>query len=168
MQGKSVYTILISIIAVLSLALAVLIVILLTMNTDAAKQSGTDERVIPLEEQVEYRLYGDDSKEAIFNIKSTDKHPNSFIMASVSIVFDAGHKSSLLEERQTLIGTKYLSELKQATIEYFRGKTFEELQAEEGMQKARDDLKDIYNKIVGNGTDKKIIIKVIFDKWIIQ
>lgn len=170
MQGKSLYTILLSIIAVLSLALAVLIVILLTINPGSAeKPSGVDERIIPIEEQVEFKLYGsDDSKEAVFNIKSTEKHPNSFIMASVSIFYDAGNKSSLLEERKALVENTYLSELKQATIEYFRSKTYEELQAEEGMKKAREELKDIYNKIVGNGTDKKIIVKVIFDRWIIQ
>ncbi len=174
MQGKTLYTILLSIIAVLTLAVAVLIIILFTYNTGKAIPAERNiKRAIPPEEQAEFRLYGSSeengSSDAVFNIKNTDKHPNSFIMASISIIYDGGEKNKHLEERTDLIQRVYLSQLKQATIEYFREKTFEELQNPEAMEDARNSLLETYNNIVSNeGTEDLFIIKVVFDKWIIQ
>ncbi|NLM74496.1 MAG: flagellar basal body-associated FliL family protein [Clostridiaceae bacterium] len=176
MQGKTLYTILLSIIAVLTLALAVLIIVLFTFNANIEKGMQTAnnavQRIVPPSEQAEFKLYGnsnDSSTDAVFNIKSTSQHPNSFIMASVSIIYDGGKKNKLLEERQDLIERVYLSQLKEATIEYFRNQTFEELQASDSMKIAREELKEIYNDIVSNqGTEERFIIKVVFDKWILQ
>ncbi len=174
MQGKTLYTILLSIIAVLTLALAVLIVILFTYNagkTLPVKQNV--QRTVPPEEQAVFRLYGSSerngSNDAVFNIKNDDKHPNSFIMASISIIYDGGKRNKHLEKRTELIERVYLSQLKQATIEYFRGKTFDELQESDAMEDARKNLMETFNNILSNeGTEEPFIIKVVFDKWIIQ
>lgn len=177
LQGKSLYTILLSIIAVLTLALAVLIIILFTFNANIEKSmqpaSGSGaQRIVPPEEQAEFRLFSSENGSAtdnVFSIKSTPQHPNSFIMASVSIIYDGGKKNKLLEERKDLIERVYLSQLKEATIEYFRNQTYEELQASDSMKIAREELKEIYNDIISNqGTEDRFIIKVVFDKWILQ
>ena len=176
MQGKSLYTILLSIIAVLTLALAVLIIfIFTTLNSTTPQPAGGDgivvSRVVAPEEMAEFKLCGsvDENGKAqgdVFNIKSTDDHPSSFIMASVSIIYDGGDKNALLEQRKALLEKTYSSELKQATIDYFRNKTFNELQAPGAMQEARDTLKDSYCKIIGE--DSNIILKVVFGQWLIQ
>jgi flagellar basal body-associated protein FliL len=178
LTGKSLNTILLAIIAVLTLALAVMSVFLFTAGNDKKTtveetEKKTTERVVPPEEQAEFNLYAGDSEEAnagdaVFNIKSTEDHPNSFLMASVSIIYDGGSKNELLETRKSLLKSTYLSDLKQATIEYFRGKTFEELQATDAMQIARDNLKEIYSKIISQDPEEKIILRIVFDKWIIQ
>jgi flagellar basal body-associated protein FliL len=179
LQGKTLYTILLSIIAVLTLALAVLVIFIFTAfntgktdTTVKANANSSAERVVPPEEQAELKLYSaesdDKNGDSVFNIKSTQEHPNSFLMASVSIIYDAGEKNKLLESRKSLLEKTYLSELKQATIEYFRNQSFEDLQASDAMQKARDSLKDIYSGIISSNKDLNIIIKIVFDKWIIQ
>lgn len=180
MQGKSLYTILLSIIAVLTLALAVMVIFLFTaFNTNKANpaeatEKSATERVVPPEEQAEFNLYTTGAEaasgkgDAVFNIKSTEEHPNSFLMASISVVYDGGDKNTLLEKRKTLLENTYLSEFKQATIEYFRDQSYEDLQSEDSMQKSRNSLKDIYSKIISQDPEEKIILKIIFDKWIIQ
>ncbi|NMA65513.1 MAG: flagellar basal body-associated FliL family protein [Clostridiaceae bacterium] len=175
MQGKTLYTILLSIIAVLTLALTVLIIILFTFNAErvpSANVGGEVTRIVPPDEQTEYKLFGssnDSNTDNIFTIKSTSQHPNSFIMASVSIIYDGGKRNKYLEERTDLIERVYLSQLKEATIEYFRGQTFEQLQTSDSMKIAREALLDIYNDIISNqGTEERFIIKVVFDKWILQ
>jgi flagellar basal body-associated protein FliL len=178
LQGKTLYTILLSIIAVLTLSLAVLVIfIFTTYNGNVSilknnnKKAELKERVVPIEEQVEFKLFGTEEsangRGAIFNIKSSKDHPDGFLMASISVVYDAGEKNKKLEERKELIEKSYLSEIKQSTIEYFRERTYEELQKSDGMKKSREDLKKIYNQIIGKNNEN-IIIKVIFDQWIIQ
>lgn len=173
MQGKSLYTILLSIIAVLTLALTVMIIFIFTaFNTNRGVSSGETpkpliERAVPKEEQVEFQLYGE-GNEAIFNIKSTEDHPNSFLMASISIIYDGGKKNKLAEERKQLLN-KNLSMLKQACIKYFMSQSFEELSGEEAMDKARTSLKVAFNEIVRtDDSEEAIIIDVVFDKWIRQ
>ncbi|NLX63695.1 MAG: flagellar basal body-associated FliL family protein [Clostridiaceae bacterium] len=168
------YTILLSIIAVLTLALAVMIIFIFTaFNTNRAIPSSGEtpkplvERVVPKEEQVEFKLYGE-TNEAIFNIKSTETHPNSFLMASISIIYDGGKKNKQVEERKELLN-KNLSLLKQACIKYFMSQSYEDLNGEEAMDKARASLKDAFNEIVRtDDSDEAIIIDVVFDKWIRQ
>lgn len=177
MQGKSLYTILLSIIAVLTLALAVLIIfIFTTLNSTAANPPKTDgvvvSRVVAPEEMAEFKLCGsvdedgNEDKDGIFNIKSTEDHPGSYILVSVSIIYDGGDKNALLEQRKALLEKTYSSELKQETIEYFMGKTFNELHAPGAIQEAQGALKDTYCKIIGE--DSNIILKVVFGKWLIQ
>ena len=174
MQGKSLYTILLSIIAVLTLALTVMIIFIFTaFNTNKVASSSGEtpkplvERAVPKEEQVEFQLY-DDSNEAIFNIKSTEDHPNSFLMASISVIYDGGKKNKLAEERKQLL-EKNLSMLKQACIKYFMNQSYEDLSGEDAMDKARTSLKAAFNEIVRkDDSEDMIVIDVVFDKWIRQ
>ncbi len=178
MQGKTLYTILLAIIAVLTLALTVMVIFLVTTFNgrtpaveDITKRPVVKE-TIPPEEQAEFNLYatGDNANsktDALFNLKSTEDHPNSFLMASISIIYDAGEKNKLLESRKAFFET-YLSQLKEATIEYFRKKNLEDVRAEDAMQKCRDDLKEIYGQIISESSKEQIILRIVFDKWIPQ
>lgn len=176
MQGKTLYTILLSIIAVLTLALAVMVIFIFTaFNSNSGKPSSQEtqkplvERVVPKEEQAELQLYAssDGSNEAVFNIKSTEDHPNSFLLASISIIYDGGKKNKLLEER-TLLLKKNISMLKQASIKYFMGKSFDDLSEENAMEEARTSLKTTFNEIVRTDSEDAIVIDIVFDKWIKQ
>lgn len=175
MQGKTLYTILLSIIAVLTLALAVMIIFVFTAfngaNAKPVQETNKPlvERAVPKDEQAEYKLYTSSGSngDAIFNIKSTKEHPNSFLMASISILYDGGKKNKFLEERQLLFD-KNTSLLRQATIKYFMSQSFDELRAEDAMEKAQAALKAAYNDIVSIDSENMIVINVVFDKWIMQ
>lgn len=172
MQGKTSYTLLLSIIAVMALALAVMIVLFTTVFNAGPKDPSKEtkpplvERAVPMEERSEYRMY-EAGKDPIFSIKSTEDYPNSFLVTSVSIIFDGGKKNKNLEER-TLLIDKNLSLLKQQTIKYFMSQTFEELRQEDAMDKAKVALKESFNQIVSSESEDMIIIDVIFEKWIMQ
>jgi flagellar basal body-associated protein FliL len=175
LQGKTLYTILLSIIAVLTLALAVMIIFVFTAfnGNDGVPSSKESQkplvgRAVPKEEQAEFQLYGKEgNNEAVFNIKSTESHPNSFLMASISIIYDGGKKNKKLEERTALI-EKNLSMLKQDAIKYFLSQSFDDLSAADAMEKARTALKASFNEIVSVDSEEMIIIDVVFDKWIKQ
>lgn len=181
MQGKTLYTILLSIIAVLTLALAVLVIFLFTtfnsskVNPDEKDVKTSEERVVPTAEQARVNLYSVGSEDtsgkagqAIFNLKPSEDHASSFLMASISIVYDGGPKNEKLAARQELFEKTYLGELKEATIEYFRSKTYEDIVADNSMQVARDSLKEIYSKIISQDPEEKIILKIVFEQWIPQ
>lgn len=173
MQGKTLYTILLSIIAVLTLALAVMVIFIFTAfnNTKTNPEQGEEiqqvERVVPQDEQAEYKLYTEDSGDGIFTIKPSEAHPNSFLMTSISIIFDGGKKNKKLEDRQLLI-EKNNSLLKQATIKYFMSKSFEELGEEDAMENAKLSLKSAYNDIVSKDSEELLIIDVVIVKWMKQ
>jgi flagellar basal body-associated protein FliL len=174
LQGKTLYTILLSIIAVLTLALAVLIIFIFTAyNGNKVNPSSKEtqkplvERAVPKEERAELQLYADEGNEAIFNIRSTEDHPNSFLMASISIIYDGGKKNKKLEERKTLL-EKNLSMLKQASIKYFLNKSFEDLSKDDAMDDAQSALKAAFNEIVSTDSEEMIVIDVVFNKWIKQ
>ncbi|HPO75843.1 flagellar basal body-associated FliL family protein [Thermoclostridium caenicola] len=177
MQGKSLYAILLSIIAVLTLALAVLVIFLFTtyngINPD--KQANATEppqqvRDVPPEEQAKLNIYATEDGiggDAIFNLKPSPAHENSFLKASVTIVYDTGKKRKNLEER-TAILKECLGEFKEACIEYFRSQTYEQLSEDNAMEKARDTLRDKFNSILEGRTDERIVLRVVFEGWIIQ
>lgn len=177
MQGKSLYAILLSIIAVLALALAVLVIFLFTtynrINPDQganATEPPQQIRNVPPEEQARLNLYaGEDGTGgvAIFNLKSSPTHENGFLKASVSIVFDAGEKKKHLETRTGIV-KESVGEFKEACIEYFRSQTFEQLSEDNAMEKARDALKDKFNSILSDRVEERIILRVVFEDWIIQ
>ena len=178
MQGKSLYAVLLSIIAVLALALAVMVIFLFTTynrinpNPEAnnAKDLPQQTREVPPDEESRINLYaGEDGAggDAIFNLKASPAHENSFLKASVTIVFDAGEKKKHLEARTDLM-KDCEGEFKEACIEYFRSQTFEQLSEDAAMEKARDALKDKFNSIISKRIDERIIIRVVFEGWIIQ
>ena len=178
MQGKSLYAVLLSIIAVLALALAVMVIFLFTTynrinpNPEAnnAKDLPQQTREVPPDEESRINLYaGEDGTggDAIFNLKASPAHENSFLKASVTIVFDAGEKKKHLEARTDLM-EDCEGEFKEACIEYFRSQTFEQLSEDTAMEKARDALKDKFNSILSKRIDERIIIRVVFEGWIIQ
>lgn len=173
MQGKTLYTILLSIIAVLTLALAVMIIFIFTAfsGNNAKPQQGEEvekiQRDVPMDEQAEYKLYSEDGKEGIFTLKASEKHPNSFLMCSVSVIFDGGKKNKKLEERQKLL-EKSDTQLKQATVKYFMSKTFEDLSEDDAVEEARTALKSAYNDIVSKDSEELIVIDVVIYKWVKQ
>lgn len=171
MQGKTLYTILLSIIAVMALALAVMIVVLFTAfnATPADPTQETKppllERAVPIKEQAEYTLY---SQGEVFSIRSTEDHPNSFIKTSVSVIFDGGKKNRKLEDRKALI-EKNVTKLKNATVKYFMSQSLEELQnGEDTIEIAESALKSAYNDIVSADSEQMIIIDVVIMEWIVQ
>ena len=178
MQGKSLYAVLLSIIAVLALALAVMVIFLFTtynrispsQEANNAKDLPQQTREVPPDEEARINLYaGEDGAggDAIFNLKASPAHQNSFLKASVTIVFDAGEKKKHLETRTKLM-KDCAGEFKEACIEYFRSQTFEQLSEDAAMEKARDALKDKFNSIISKRIDERIIIRVVFEGWIIQ
>jgi len=168
---------LLSIIAVLTLALAVLVIFLFTtyngINPDDknnAARTSQQVRNVPPDEQARLKLYATSEGtggDAIFNLKSSPAHENSFLKASVTIIYDAGEKKKYLEERTALL-KECLGEFKEACIEYFRSQTYEELSEDNAMDKARDTLRDKFNSILDGRTDERIILRVVFEDWIVQ
>ena len=179
MQGKSLYAILLSIIAVLALALAIMVIFLFTtynrinntgQEANNAKDLPQKTREVPPEEEARINLYAREDGtggEAIFNLKSSPAHETSFLKSSITIVFDAGEKKKLLEERTELM-KNCVGEFKEVCIEYFRSQTFEQLTDEAAMEKARDALKEKFNNIVSKRIDERIILRVVFEDWIVQ
>ena len=88
MERKGTYTILLSIIAVLSLALAVLVVFLFISYPSREKDNRliqTDnpitERVVPDEEMGEFKLF--DGQEKLFALKDEPDRADSIVLGSV-------------------------------------------------------------------------------------
>ncbi len=167
MRGKLPYIILFVIIAVLTIALAVVSIFYFVASNPPVEEEGAIETVVEPANLVEYSPYTT-SDNPVFNLKKTEAHPNSFIMASVSIIYDSGEKKKIQEERTEIVQVKYLSQLKQAVIEYFLSKSYEDLTSEGAMATARDDLKQIFNEIIGSTPKGQFIHQIVFDKWIIQ
>lgn len=61
-----------------------------------------------------------------------------------------------------------IGEFKEACIEYFRNQTYEDLSEGDAMNKAREALKEKFNEIVAQKYDERIILRVVFEDWIIQ
>ena len=96
MESKSIYTILLAIIAVLTLALAVLIIFLfVTYNPNVKAAAGgiqadgtIAERIVPDDEMIEFKLFGGEEK--MFALKSEPEHPDAIALVSVTLKWDAG------------------------------------------------------------------------------
>lgn len=164
MEKKGIYTILLSIVAVLSLALAVLIVFLFisypSRNNKAVQADNTiSERVVPDSELVEYKLF--DGQEKIFALKYEPDHPDSIVLVSVSIKCDTGEKRKNEEKINNLISL-YTSELEQAVGDYFADMSYSDAKNIETRYKARDDLLEIFNNILNENKQvkQKIVYKV--------
>lgn len=164
MERKSIYTILLSIIAVLSLALAVLIIFLF-ISYPSRKDNITQtdaiisERVVPDSELEEYKLFNGEEK--LFALKYESDHPDSIVLVSVSIICDTGEKRKNEQKIDNLISL-YKSELEQAVGDYFAKMTFSEAKDIETRYKARDELLEIFNNILNENkaVKQKIVYKV--------
>jgi Flagellar basal body-associated protein FliL. len=178
LQGKSLYAVLLSIIAVLTLALAVMVIFLFAtynrinanQETVVAEDLPAQTREVPPEEEARINLYatGDETTGSnIFNLKPSPAHGNSYLRASITVVFDAGEKKKLLESRTEVVNS-CIGEFKEACIEYFRNQTYEDLSEGDAMNKAREALKEKFNEIVAQKYDERIILRVVFEDWIIQ
>lgn len=165
MERKGIYTVLLSIIAVLSLALAVLIIFLFisypSMKGEKAAivDSEISERVVPDNELAEYKLFNGEEK--IFALKYEADYPDSIALVSVSIKCDVGEKRKNEEKINNLISL-YTSELEQAVGDYFANMTYSEAKDIDTRYKARDDLLEIFNNILNENkqTKQKIVYKV--------
>jgi len=167
LESKSIYTILLAIIAVLTLALAVLIIFLFVTynpNVKAAGGSQTDgamaERIVPDDEMIEFKLFGGEEK--MFALKSEPEHPDAIVLVSVSLKCDAGSKKKKAEEITKLVTELYLSELEEAVGDYYAGMTLTEAREIETRYKARDDLLNTFNEILNANKHpkEKIVYKV--------
>lgn len=123
--------------------------------------------VVPFEEQTSIYLYGENDgtgADAIFSLKSSSDHENSFLMATIVIVYDSGPNNIYRDGRRRLIEEVFTTNLKHTCITYFGGLTYKETKDEIAMLKAADDLKNQFNSIIG----ANLIYKVYFEKWIVQ
>lgn len=160
MEGKSVYTILLGIIAVLTLALAVLIIFLFITykpNQQAATatvpQNGVmSERVVADDEMLEFKLFNGEEK--MFALKGEPEHPDSIVMVSVTIKCDAGPKKKKEQDITNRVNA-YLSELEEAVGDYFAAMTLTEAKELETRYKARDDLLNTFNEILNANKQEK-------------
>lgn len=186
MQGKGIYTILLAIIAVLTLSVAVLVIFLfVTFSTRTTAATGAEAtpaseagpRQVAPDELLEIIVYSDKSGtggeapgSGLFNLKSTTEHPESYLMLDMTIKIDVGEKRELEVERTAMVNVTYITELRQAANLYFRNMTFEEASDPAAMQKAADELRDTFNAVLGTEaeTQETIVYKVIFGKWLVQ
>ena len=159
MESKSIYTILLSIIAVLTLALAVLIIFLFISynpnqqavnNADTVK--GMSERVVPDDEMIEFKLFNGEEK--MFALKGEPENPDSIVMVSVTIKCDAGKKRRKEADITSLV-EQYMSELEEAVGDYYANITLTEAKLLEIRYKARDDLLEIFNEILNRNKQEK-------------
>jgi flagellar basal body-associated protein FliL len=180
LEGKGIYTILLAIVAVLTLAVAVLVIFLFT-TFNSRVVTGTEstqpvsvatERPVPPDELKEYVMYTGEGSNAsgLFNLKASPEHPEGYLMVTFSVKYDVGPKRKLEEDRTALVEATYASELKQAASLYFGNLTYEDASDIATRQKAADTLRDTFNEIVNAGvTEKQVIVyKVVFDKWLVQ
>jgi len=167
LESKSIYTILLAIIAVLTLALAVLIIFLFVTynpNVRAAGEVQADstmkERIVPDDEMIEFKLFNGEEK--MFALKSEPEHPDPIVLVSVSLKCDAGQKKKKADEITKLITELYLSELEEAVGDYFAAMTLTEAKELETRYKARDDLMNTFNEILNANKHpkEKIVYKV--------
>ncbi len=163
MEGKSIYTILLAIIAILSLALAVIIIFLFISFNPNQQTSGKaqvdnaiGERLVPDDEMIEFQLF--DGTEKILTLKDDGSTPNSIVMVSVSLKCDAGAKRKKEKEITNLVSVLYLSELEEAVGDYFANMTVNEAKEMETRYKARDDLMDLFNEILNENKQTKLKI----------
>ncbi|MDD4297797.1 MAG: flagellar basal body-associated FliL family protein [Ruminiclostridium sp.] len=160
MEGKSIYTILLAIIAVLTLSLAILIIFLfISYNPnqqaaiDVETTKGMSERVVPDEEMIEFKLFAGEEK--MFALKGEPENPDSIVMVSVTIKCDTGEKRKKETDITNRV-TQYMSELEEAVGDYFADMTLTEARLVETRYKARDDLIRIFNDIINaNKQDKE-------------
>jgi flagellar basal body-associated protein FliL len=163
LEGKSVYTILLGIIAVLTLALAVLIIFLFitykpNQQAGTAVQNSTMyERVVADDEMLEFKLFG--GQEKMFALKEEPEHPDSIVMVSVTIKCDAGPKKKKEQDINNRVNA-YLSELEEAVGDYFAAMTLSEARELETRYKARDDLLNTFNEILN--ANKQVKEKVVY------
>ncbi len=166
MEGKSIYTILLAIIAVLTLSLAILIIFLfISYNPnqqaaiDVETTKGMSERVVPDAEMIEFKLFLGEEK--MFALKGEPENPDSIVMVSVTIKCDTGEKRKKETDVTTRV-TQYMSELEEVVGDYFADMTLTEAKLVETRYKARDDFIRIFNDIINaNKQDKeKTVYKV--------
>lgn len=159
LEGKGIYTILLAIIAVLTLSLAVLIIFLFISYNPNQQQAANispgasiSERIVPDEEMLEFKLFGGEEK--LFALKSEQENPNSLVMVSVTIKCDAGERRRREKDITTRVNT-YISEMEEAVGDYFAAMTLTEAKELETRYKARDDLLDTFNEILNANKQEK-------------
>ncbi|WP_237266902.1 flagellar basal body-associated FliL family protein [Thermoclostridium stercorarium] len=168
LEKKGVYTVLLSIIAVLSLALAVLIIFLFISYPNMKNQKATvvsteiSDRYVADDELAEFKLFGGEEK--VFALKDEPDRPDSIALVSISIKCDVGEKRKNEERINNLISL-YKSELEQAVGDYFANITYTEAKAPEFRSKAREELMEIFNNILNENKQakQKIIYKVMLN-----
>lgn len=183
MEGKSIYMILLGIIAVLTVAVAVLAIFLfVTFNRPAAGVPASSESVIasdsgpkliPADELQTFNPFGtkdNASAPAIFDLKASEGHETAFAQVTILLKYDVSVKRENEVAYKTLVESDSISELKQACSLYFKQLTYEDCKNPDAIPKAQDFLKEEFNRIVDENAAEKlqIVYKVIIENILPQ
>ncbi len=184
LEGKSIYIILLGIVAVLTLTVAILVIFLfVTFNNPpvAAGQPseeaiGTDvgaPRMIPADELRTWNPFAtadNPNAPAVYDLMPTETHKNSFVQVTLILKYDVGSKRRNEEKHRVLVEEASVSEIKQACSIYFKGLDYEDTKSADAIPKAQDYLIEEINRIVnGNAAEKvDIVYRVIIENMLPQ
>lgn len=184
MQGKGIYVILLGIIAVLTLAVAVLSIFLFVMfnhpSQGPVEPAATDSAVtaegpklVPAEELRTWNPFATSDNAnapALFDLLPSPEHEKSYVQVTLLVKFDVGKKRNNEEDYAQLVESDSAPEIKQAVALYFKNLTFDECKSPEAVPKAQDALKESFNRIVDENAAEElgIVYKVIVENLLPQ
>jgi flagellar basal body-associated protein FliL len=183
-QGKGIYAILLGIIAVLTLAVAVLSIFLFVMfnqpgrvpaEASASATAATAEgpKLVPAEELRTWNPFATkDNANApvLYDLMPSEGHEKSFVQVTLLVKFDVGKKRENEEAYAQLVESDSAAEIKQACSLYFKNLTYEDCKSPDAVPKAQDTLKESFNRIVDESAAKElgIVYKVIIENLLAQ
>lgn len=184
MQGKGIYVILLGIIAVLTLAVAVLSIFLFVMFNHpsqgavtpletAAEASAEGPKLVPADELKTWNPFAtkdNANAPALYDLLPTEGHMNSFVQVTLLVKYDVGKKRENEEAHTKLVESDAAAEIKQACALYFKNLTFEDCKSPEAVPKAQDALKESFNRSVDENAAEElgIVYKVIIENLLPQ
>lgn len=184
MQGKGIYAILLGIIAVLTLAVAVLSIFLFVMfnqpgrapaeaTASIAAATAEDPRLVPAEELRTWNPFAtkdNANAPALYDLMPSEGHEKSFVQVTMLVKYDVDKKRKSEEAYAQLVENDSAAEIKQACAMYFKNLTFEDIKSPDAVPKAQDALKESFNRIVDENAAKElgIVYKVIIENLLAQ
>ena len=184
MQGKGIYVILLGIIAVLTLAVAVLSIFLFVMFNHpsqgsvplaetAAAVTADEPRLVPAEELRTWNPFATSDNAnapALYDLLPSEDHEKSYVQVTLLVKFDVGKKRAKEDDYAQLVESDAAPEIKQAVALYFKNLTFDDCKSPEAVPKAQDALKETFNRIVDDNAAEElgIVYKVIIENLLPQ
>lgn len=169
MEGKGSFVILLVIVAILTLTIAVLAGYLFIMGGSPkpdANAALAQMGKVPEPNQLNRKPIFTESPE-IFNLKQDTNGKLGIMQLSAEVVYYKKVKG--IKSTDELIDSSN-SEIKEAITEYFLSKTYSEMSQEQGLQCAKEDLKnkinDLFKKKEAIGSN--VVWDVTISKWNIQ